>query len=88
MPRVVDGDSHFMEPLDMFERYIDPAFRDRTVRLATDPASGKRAMIVNNKPMKLRDVEEVLGLLSPIAPNGRIWTRASASSMAKESASR
>jgi predicted TIM-barrel fold metal-dependent hydrolase len=64
MPRVVDGDSHFMEPLDMFERYIDPAFRDRTVRLATDPASGKRAMIVNNKPMKLRDVEEVLGLLS------------------------
>ena len=60
----VDGDSHFMEPLDLFERYIDPAFRDRTVKLATDPATGKRAMIADNKPMKLRDVEEILGILS------------------------
>ena len=35
--KVVDGDSHFMEPLDLFERYIDPAFRDRTLKLANDP---------------------------------------------------
>ena len=24
MTAVVDGDSHFMEPLDLYERYIDP----------------------------------------------------------------
>ncbi len=61
--RVVDGDSHFMEPLDLFERYIDPAFRDRTLKLANDPATGKRVMVADNKPLKLRDVDEVLGIL-------------------------
>jgi uncharacterized protein len=64
MSKVVDGDSHFMEPLDLYERYIDPAFRDRTVRLATDAATGERTMIADNKPMKLRDVSELLGILS------------------------
>jgi predicted TIM-barrel fold metal-dependent hydrolase len=28
--RVFDADNHYYEPLDLFERYIDPAFRDRT----------------------------------------------------------
>lgn len=62
--KAFDGDSHFMEPLDLFEQYIDPAFRDRAVKLATDPATGKRAMLCDNQPLKLRDMEEVLGLLS------------------------
>ena len=60
--RVVDGDSHFMEPLDLFERYIDPAFRDCTLKLANDPATGKRVMVAGNKPLKLRDVDELLYL--------------------------
>ena len=38
--RVIDGDSHFIEPLDLFERYIAPAFRDRTVRVGVD-SSGR-----------------------------------------------
>src|ERR1700739_358563 len=61
---VIDGDSHFMEPLDLFERHIDPAYRERAVRIADDPISGERAMLCDNRPMKLRDVDEVLGLLS------------------------
>jgi predicted TIM-barrel fold metal-dependent hydrolase len=64
MTRVVDGDSHFMEPVDLYQRYIDPGLRDRAVALGKDPGSGKRALLVDNKPMKLRDVEEVLGLLT------------------------
>jgi predicted TIM-barrel fold metal-dependent hydrolase len=61
---LVDGDSHFMEPLDLFECHVDPRFRDRAVRLARDPATGRKAMVVDGKPMKLRDVEEILGILS------------------------
>jgi predicted TIM-barrel fold metal-dependent hydrolase len=61
---VVDGDSHFMEPLDLFERHVDPRFRERAVRIAEDPATHKRAMVVDGKPMRLRDVDEVLGILS------------------------
>jgi hypothetical protein len=63
--KVVDGDSHFMEPpLDLFERYIDSAFRDRTVKLAKDSVTGRRSMLADGKPMKLRDVEELLGILA------------------------
>ncbi len=32
MARIVDGDSHFMEPFDLWERYIDPAYRERCIR--------------------------------------------------------
>ncbi|HEY1851444.1 MAG TPA: amidohydrolase family protein [Candidatus Binataceae bacterium] len=61
---IVDGDSHFMEPLDLYERYIDPALRDRAVKVAHDPVSGRRALLCDNRALKLRDIDEVLGLLS------------------------
>ena len=64
MEAVVDGDSHFMEPLDLFERHVEPRFRERAVRIAEDPITHKRAMVVDGKPMRLRDVDEVLGILS------------------------
>ena len=37
---VIDGDSHFMEPLDLYPRYIDPAFRERAMRVEKDPTGG------------------------------------------------
>ncbi len=62
---IIDGDSHFMEPLDLFERYIDPAMRERTIRFTRDPASGAAGVICDGKPLTMRpDVETVLGLLS------------------------
>jgi hypothetical protein len=27
MSRIIDADSHFMEPLDLWERYIEPKYR-------------------------------------------------------------
>ena len=30
--RVMDSDMHIVEPADLWERYIDPAFRDRAPR--------------------------------------------------------
>jgi hypothetical protein len=37
----VDADSHFFEPLDLFERYIDSRFRERAFRVEKDvPANG------------------------------------------------
>lgn len=59
--RVIDGDSHFIEPLDLFERYVDPAFRERTVRFAPDPQrEGHRAMFVDGRPVALGDLEQLL----------------------------
>ena len=34
--RVVDADSHILEPADMWEKYIDPKFRDRAIRISLD----------------------------------------------------
>ena len=33
---VIDADGHVLEPLDLWENYIDPAFRDRAPRCHID----------------------------------------------------
>jgi predicted TIM-barrel fold metal-dependent hydrolase len=53
-----------MEPLDLFEQHVEPCFRERAVKIAIDPVTHRRAMVVDGKPMRLRDVEEVLAILS------------------------
>ena len=58
--KAIDGDSHFIEPLDLFERYIDPLFRDRALRVEADQA-GTLRMVVDRKPMRLGNVEQLLG---------------------------
>ena len=60
---IIDGDSHFMEPFDLFELHIDPKFKDRCVKLSRDAGTGERGLIVDNQPMLLIDVEELLGAL-------------------------
>ena len=47
--RFVDSDMHVMEPPDLFERYLDPKYRDRvTVRVGADgrPNRGPAGMIL------------------------------------------
>lgn len=63
--KVVDGDSHFIEPLDVYPRYIDPAFRERAMRVERDPDSGKQRMLVDGRPMRLgsRDIDEMLSII-------------------------
>lgn len=46
MSRIIDADSHFMEPLDLWERYIEPQFRSRCLRFERD-ANGRRVMVIN-----------------------------------------
>ena len=49
---VVDSDGHVLEPADTWERYIDPAFRDRAIRIARDD-TGLERLWFDNKPMEL-----------------------------------
>ena len=44
--RFVDCDMHVMEPPDLFQRYLDPAFRDRVVLPVGADGRPKRGMIV------------------------------------------
>jgi predicted TIM-barrel fold metal-dependent hydrolase len=56
----IDADSHFFEPLDLFERYIDARFRERTYRVENNPATGKLQFVVDRKPLQVLDAEGVL----------------------------
>ena len=39
----IDADSHFVEPLDLFERRIDARFRDRALQGAKGPGPPAKA---------------------------------------------
>ncbi|MBI3301290.1 MAG: hypothetical protein HYZ72_04330, partial [Deltaproteobacteria bacterium] len=58
--KVIDGDSHFMEPLDLFERFIDPAYRDQAMRVEKDPATDAPSLVVEGRPLRILNVEELL----------------------------
>ena len=60
----IDADSHFVEPLDLFETAIDASFRDRAYKVEKDPTTGKRQLVVDNKPLRLLDAEELLSAIS------------------------
>ena len=49
--RVVDADSHVMEPSWLWERYLDPAFRDTGIRVLRDEADGDK-LIVHGAPSR------------------------------------
>src|SRR5580765_4959807 len=42
---VIDADGHILEPLDLWDNYIDPAFRDRAPRIVKGE-NGKERLII------------------------------------------
>ena len=45
---VIDADGHILEPLSLWNDYIDPAFRDRAPRLIRD-ADGKERLLIEQQ---------------------------------------
>ena len=45
---VIDADGHILEPLDLWDKYIDPAFRERRPRFVIDD-NGKERLQVEGK---------------------------------------
>ncbi len=48
---VVDCDSHVMEPPDLWERYLEPQFRERAIRIVKDPGDGMEVLMIDNQPL-------------------------------------
>ncbi|HEY2228536.1 MAG TPA: hypothetical protein VGI22_12535 [Xanthobacteraceae bacterium] len=42
---VIDSDGHILEPLTLWDDYIDPAFRDRAPKLVIDKDGKERLLI-------------------------------------------
>ena len=52
--RFVDSDMHVMEPPDLFERYLDPKFRDRvTLPLGADGRAKRGTIYIDGKPTSM-----------------------------------
>ena len=45
---VIDADGHILEPVDIWEKYIDPAYRERAPKMIID-TDGKERLLVEGK---------------------------------------
>src|SRR5439155_903013 len=61
---VVDADGHILEPPDLWERYLEPKYRDRAVRIRKDDR-GLEYLEINGKPSKMvrNDAPAELGVM-------------------------
>src|SRR5262249_19613103 len=46
-----DSDGHVLEPADTWLTYLEPAYRDRAIRIATD-AQGYEVLLIDGQPLK------------------------------------
>src|SRR5262245_3825717 len=69
---VIDADGHIVEPPDVWEKYIDPQFRDRTMRIRTN-SQGYEYMEIDGHPSKFFDMR----LLSLVVTMGQSAEEAS-----------
>ena len=75
MVRIIDADAHFIEPLDLWERYIEPRYRDRCLRFERAPDTGRYALVADGLRTTESGgltIEELLGVAVGYATLGRI----------------
>jgi predicted TIM-barrel fold metal-dependent hydrolase len=63
----VDADGHILEPSDLWERYIEPKYRDRALRIAKDE-NGLDELEIDGKPSMMAR----RGMPSTLAAMGRL----------------
>jgi predicted TIM-barrel fold metal-dependent hydrolase len=64
--KIVDADSHVLEPSDLWEENLEPEFRDRAIRLGKDEGGLESFYINGKKSLMLRD-----GTLGTVAAVGQ-----------------
>src|SRR5919109_5207721 len=48
---VVDSDGHVLEPADTWVKYLEPAYRDRAIRIGRDE-HGYEVLLIDGQPLK------------------------------------
>src|SRR5262245_13984954 len=65
MPRtynVIDADGHVLEPVELWDKYMDPAYRERAPRMIVD-TDGKERLLIEGR---ILGSKKGLGLLGGI----------------------
>src|SRR5262249_57564140 len=66
---IIDADGHILEPVDIWDKYIDPKYRERQPRMIVD-TDGKERLLVEGK---ILGSPKGLGLIGGIgAPPGTV----------------
>jgi len=60
MDRIIDSDGHILEPPDVWERYIEPKWRERAIRVRRD-ADGRDVLAIDGRPARLTTAEMLGG---------------------------
>src|SRR5260370_23729358 len=60
---VIDADGHILEPLDLWDHYIDPKFRDRAPRIVMGN-SGKERLVIEEHAVG--DSSRGIGLIGAV----------------------
>src|SRR2546423_1645258 len=69
---VIDADGHVLEPVDLFDTYIDPAYRERAPRLVLDTDGKERLLIEGKIYGSPKGLGMRAGFLRPNPYNGRM----------------
>src|SRR5215470_696371 len=59
-PPVIDADGHVLEPPGLWERYVDPAWRARAIRVVRRPDGGDQ-LLIDGRPARLTTAEMLGG---------------------------
>ncbi|MBK6659218.1 MAG: hypothetical protein IPG43_14165 [Proteobacteria bacterium] len=73
----IDADGHILEPPDLWEKYLEPKYRDRAIRLRTNGA-GLEYLRSDGKPSRLMPPGfpgSLGGMAADIRPSPRAATR-------------
>src|SRR5438445_9161085 len=57
---VIDADGHVLEPPDVWQRYVDPAYRGRAIRVRRDD-DGRDVLEIDGRPARLTTAEMLGG---------------------------
>ena len=57
--KILDADNHFNEPLDCYERYIDPNHRDLAIRYVESPEGGAPLQLFAGRPSKFNNTQVI-----------------------------
>jgi predicted TIM-barrel fold metal-dependent hydrolase len=50
--KILDADNHFVEPPELYEKYIDPKDKELAIRYVKDPVTGKKMQLFAGQPSK------------------------------------
>ena len=64
---IIDADGHLLEPSDVWEKYIDPKYRDRALRIRMG-SEGKEYLELDGRPSKFFNIK-ALTLLGGMGRN-------------------